>query len=127
LTAQPPRAVSFTHSSALTISDNSKEVIDIYNEDVDNSYFGSSPNPDPGDYSPGDIINEFVDLFVRSHKCCREYKKDRKIKIFYEALTVDLKILLGYSPSRQVDQIFKSYTQDLKSRSRWKLDQIALP
>jgi len=57
LTAQPPRAVSFTHSSALTISDNSKEVIDIDDDDVDHSYFGSSPNPDPGDYSPGDIIN----------------------------------------------------------------------
>jgi hypothetical protein len=69
LTAQPPRAVSFTHSSALTISDNSKEVIDIDDDDVDYSYFGSSPNPDPGDYSPGDIIKQFVNLFVRSHKC----------------------------------------------------------
>jgi hypothetical protein len=127
LTAQPPRAVSFTHSSALTISDNSKEVIDIDDDDVDYSYFGSSPNPDPGDYSPGDIINEFVNLFVRSHKCCREYKKDRKIKIFYEALTVDVKVILGDSPSPRVDRIYWSYTQDLKSRSRWKLDQIALP
>ena len=122
-------AYSFSHyiCTALTISDSNKEVIDIDDEDVDYSYFGSSPNPDPGDYSPGDIAKDFVDLFVHSNKCSREYKKDCKIKIFYEALTVEMKILLGDSPSQRVDRIYMSYIQDLKSRYRWKLDQIALP
>ncbi len=48
---------------------------------------------------------------------------------FYEALTIEMKILLGDSPSRRVDRIYcpMSYIQDLKSRYRWKLDQIALP
>jgi hypothetical protein len=104
-----------------------KEVINIDDdEDVNYSYFGSSPNPDPGDYSPGDIATDYVDLFVHSKKVGREYKKDRKILIFYEALTVEKKILLGDSPSQRVDQIYKSYIHDLKCRSRWKLDQIAL-
>ena len=76
-----------------------KEVIDINDGDVVYSYFGSSPNPDPGDYSPGDITNNYVGLFVHSNKCIREYKKDRKIQIFYEALTVKMKIILGDSPS----------------------------
>ena len=119
---------SFSYYTALTISDSNIEVIDIDDAgDVDYSYFGSSPNPAPGDYSPGDIANDYVDLFVHSNKCSREYKKDRKIKIFYKALTVEMKILLGDSPSRRVDRIYMSYIQDLKSRSRWKLDQIALP
>ena len=68
----------------------------------------------PAIYSPGDIANDYVDLFVHSNKCSREYKKDCKIKIFYEALTVEMKILLGDSPSQRVDWIYMSYIHDLR-------------
>jgi hypothetical protein len=70
----------FSHYTALTISDSNKEVVNIDDEDVDYSYFGSSPDPDPGNYSPGDIAKNYVDLFVHSNKCSCEYKKDCKIK-----------------------------------------------
>ena len=76
-----------------------EEVINIDDGDVVYSYFGSSPNLDPGDYSPEDITNDYVGLFAHSNKCIREYKKDCKIQIFYEALTVKMKILLGDYPS----------------------------
>jgi hypothetical protein len=51
---------------------------------------------------------------------------DRKVKIFYVALTIDMKLLLGDSPSQQVNQICMFYSQDLKGWLRWQLNQIAL-
>ncbi len=75
---------------ALKNSDDDK-VID--EEEYD--FFRELPNPDPEDCLPRDICGDFIPLFVGSRKCQREYSKERKIKIFYEALTVDRRSILA--------------------------------
>ncbi len=64
-------------------------------DDAEYSYFGELPNPDPEDLSPRDVCRDFTSLFVGSRKSQAEYPKARKIKIFYEALTVAKMDILG--------------------------------
>ena len=80
------------------------------------------PNPDPEDNSPRDISAEFISLFVLSRKCQREYSKERKIKIFYEALTVERRVILGDSPPKVVSDKFKLWSQSVRQRAKWSLD-----
>ena len=93
-------------------------VIDVDAGDEDEySYFGEFPNPDPTDDSPLDLSKCFSHLFVNSNKCSREYKKSRKIQIFYDVLSVDKSVILGNSPPKRVEQIFLAYRQNVKGRN----------
>ena len=82
-------------------------VIDVDAGDEDEySYFGEFPNPDPTDDSPLDLSKCFSHLFVNSNKCSREYKKSRKIQIFYDVLSVDKSVILGNSPPDALSKFF---------------------
>jgi hypothetical protein len=64
----------------------------------ENSFFGKLANPHPKDLSPRNIHGNFILLFVGSRKCQETYPKTRKVKVFYEALTVEKKDILGNAP-----------------------------
>ena len=94
-------------------------------DDAEYSYFGKLPNPEPEDLSPRDVCRDFISLFVGSRKSQAEYPKARKIKIFYEALTVEKEEILGSEPPKRVREKFNLWSRDVKKRSTWKLDGIA--
>jgi hypothetical protein len=48
----------------------------------------------------------------------------RKLKIFYEALTVDRLSILGDSPPHEVRDKFVAWSQAVKHQSKWSLDGI---
>ena len=89
------------------------------------NYFGNMPNPDPEDDSPRDLCGNFVPLFAKSRKIAKDYSKDRKVRIFYDALTVDQSTILGNSPPRAVKDIFKLWLGQVRNRAKWTLDRIA--
>ncbi len=89
------------------------------------SYFGYLPNPDPKDLSPRNVCRDFISLFVGSRKSQVEYPKARKIKIFYEALTVEKKDILGCKPPKPVRERFDIWSRDVKKRGKWQLNGIA--
>jgi hypothetical protein len=62
------------------------------------SFFGKLANPDPEDLSPRNIDGNFILLFVRSKKYQETYLKTRKVTVFYKALTVEKKDILGDAP-----------------------------
>ncbi len=93
--------------------------------DVDYSYFGELPNPDLEDLSPRDVGGNFISLFVGLRKCQVTYNKSRKVTIFYEALTVDKKELLGNNPPHAIQDRFKAWSQVVKQQQKWTLDGIA--
>ena len=71
------------------ISDGDDGNVNAADEDAgEYNYFGNVPNPDPEDDSPRDQCGDFVPLFAKSRKIAKDYSKDRKICIFYDALTV---------------------------------------
>ena len=118
----PSRTVTASSASSAAAAGG---VIDVDAGDEDEySYFGEFPNPDPTDDSPLDISNCFTHLFINSNKCSREYSKSRKIQIVYDVLSVDKSLLLGDSPPRCVERIFLVYRQNVKGRSRWKVQDI---
>jgi hypothetical protein len=55
----------------------------------------------------------------------RRYPKATKVKIFYDALTVDKKKILGNSPPEDVLTKFNMWAQNVKSRGKWKIESIA--
>jgi hypothetical protein len=103
---------------------------DLGDEDDDKNageynYFGNMPNPDPEDDSPRDLCGDFVPLFAKSRKIAKDYSKDRKVRIFYDALTVDQSTILGDSPPRAMKDIFKLWLGQVRNRAKWTLDRIA--
>jgi hypothetical protein len=62
------------------------------------SFFGKLANPHPEDLSPRNIDGNFISLFVGSRKCPETYPKTRKVKSFYEPLTMEKKDILGDAP-----------------------------
>ena len=103
---------------------------DLGDEDNDKdageyNYFGDMPNPDPKDDSPRDLCGDFVPLFAKSRKIAKDYSKDRKVRIFYDAHTVDQSMILGDSPPRAVMDIFKLWLGQVRNRAKWTLDRIA--
>jgi len=89
------------------------------------NYFGNMPNPNPEDDSPRNLCGNFVPLFVKSRKIAKDYSKDRKIRIFYDALTVDQRTILGNSPPGVVKETFKLWQGQVRNRAKWSLDRIA--
>ena len=94
-------------------------------DDEEYDYFGDTPNPDPEDDSPRDLCGDFVPLFAKSRKVAKNYSKDRKIRIFYDALTVDQRTILGDSPPGGVVDTFKLWRGQVRNRAKWTLDRIA--
>ncbi len=76
------------------------------------SFFGKLAKPYPKDLSPRNIEGNFISLIVRSRKCQETYPKTRKVKGFYEALTVEKKDILGDAPpsssAREVQRLVSS-------------------
>jgi hypothetical protein len=96
------------------------------NDDNDGySFFGGFPNPDPKDLLPRNICGNFIPLFVGSRKCQMSCSKKRKVKIFYDALTAEKKVILGNSPPREVKEKFNLWSQAVKQQGKWTLDRIA--
>ena len=62
------------------------------------SFFGKLANSDPKDLSPRNIDGNFILIFVGSRKCQETYPKTRKVKVFYGALTVEKKDIMGGAP-----------------------------
>jgi hypothetical protein len=62
------------------------------------SFFGKLANSDPKDLSPRNIDGNFILIFVGSRKCQETYPKTKKVKVFYEALTMEKKDILGNIP-----------------------------
>jgi hypothetical protein len=62
------------------------------------SFFGKLANSDSKDLSPRNIDGKFILLFVGSRKCQETYPKTRKVKVFYGALTVEEKDIMGGAP-----------------------------
>ena len=83
------------------------------------------PIPDPEDESPRDVRGDFISLFVGSRKSQAEYPKARKISIFYEALTVEKKDILGSEPPKLVRERFDIWSRDVMKRGKWQLNGIA--
>jgi hypothetical protein len=106
-------------AAVLANSDNDDSGDDEY------SYFGERPNPDPKDHLPRDICGDFISLFVSSRKCQLTYSKVRKVDVFYEALTVEKKNILGHNPPNIVRDRFDIWRQDVKKRRKWTLNGIA--
>jgi hypothetical protein len=96
---------------AVALAESSND--DNDDNDAEYSFFGELANPDPEDLSPHDISGNFIALFVGSRKCQMSYTKARKIKIFYEALTVNKKSILGNSPPQEVTKKFNLWSQAL--------------
>ena len=95
------------------------------NDAAEYSYFGELPNPDPEDLSPRNVCGDFITLFVGSRKSQAEYPKARKIKIFYEALTVEKEEILGNKPPKRVREKFNLWSRDVTKRAKWQLNGIA--
>ncbi len=91
----------------------------------ENNYFGDVPNPDPEDDLPRNLCGDFVPLFVKSRKIAKDYSKDRKIRIFYDALTVDERTILGDLPPQVVTETFKLWRGQVRNCAKWSLDRIA--
>ena len=51
--------------------------------------------------------------------------KDRKIRIFYDALTADQRTILGDSPPGVVKETFKLWQGQVRNCAKWSLDRIA--
>ena len=83
------------------------------------------PNPDPEDVSPRDLCGDFILLFAKLKKIAKDYSKDRKVRIFYDALTVDKRTILGDSPPKDVKATFELWQGQVKNRYKWNLDRIA--
>ena len=64
-------------------------------------------------------------LFAKSRKVAKDYSKDRKIWIFYDALTVEQRTILGDSPPGGVVDTFKLWRGQVRNRAKWTLDRIA--
>ncbi len=62
------------------------------------SFFGELANPHCKDLSTRNIDGDFILLFVGSRKGQETCPKTRKVKGFYEALTVEKKDILGNAP-----------------------------
>jgi hypothetical protein len=75
--------------------------------------------------SPRNIDGNFILLFVGSSKCQETYPKTRKVKGFYEALTMEKKDILGTPPPRAVQERFNVWSQAVKKQGKWTLDAIA--
>jgi hypothetical protein len=118
-------------SIAATIATIDEAVLaDLEDEDDDEdageyNYFGDMRNPDPEDDSPRDLCGDFVPLFAKSRKIAKDYSKDRKIRIFYDALTVNQRMILGDSPPGVVKETFKLWQGQVRNRAKWSLDRIA--
>jgi hypothetical protein len=89
------------------------------------NYFGDMQNPDPEDDLLRNLCGDFVRLFAKSRKIAKDYSKDRKIRIFYDALTVDQSTILGDSPPGVVKDTFKLWQGQVRNRAKWTLDRIA--
>ncbi len=76
------------------------------------------PNPDLKDYSPYDISAKFISLIVLSRKCQMEYSREKKVKIFYEALTVKRWSILGNSPPQAITEKFKLWSQAVQQHAK---------
>lgn len=109
------------------VSDNDNNNVNAAAGDANEEYvyFGGVPNPDPEDDSPRDLCGNFVPLFAKSRKVAKDYSKDRKIRIFYNALTVDQRRILGDSPPGGVVDTFKLWRGQVRNRAKWTLDRIA--
>ena len=83
------------------------------------NYFGNMPNPDLEDDSPRDLCGDFVPLFAKSRKIAKDYSKDRKIHIFYDALTVDERTILGNLPPQVIKETFKLWQGQVRNRAKW--------
>jgi hypothetical protein len=92
-----------SYASIWTSIDAAAHEADSGNDDNDgdeHSFFGELANPDPKDLSPR-IDDDYILLFVSSKKCQETYSKTRKVKVFYEALTIEKKDILGDAPPKQ--------------------------
>jgi hypothetical protein len=104
------------------------------------SFFGEVPKPNPeseseseedglpsaDDESPCNISGNFVNLFVNSRATQSDYPKDRKIRVFYEAVTtVDMLSILGDSPSEEVNKKFMLWRDARNKKGKWTLPGIA--
>jgi hypothetical protein len=116
-------------STAIRTSVDAAALENSDDDDVDNEggydFFGELPNPDPEDVSPRDLCGDFILLFAKSKKIAKDYSKDRKVRIFYDALTVDKKTILGDSPPKDVKATFELWRGQVKNRYKWNLDRIA--
>jgi hypothetical protein len=54
------------------------------------------------------------------------YPKPRKVKVFYEALTINKSKILGNSPPPQVKERFDAWVWAIKTRHKWALHQANL-
>lgn len=73
-----------------------------------------------------DIKGDFIDLYSGSSQTCnKKYKKEAKIDIFYDILSVEDSILLGDSPPPNLQTVCTSYRENCKKRRKWKLEDIA--
>jgi hypothetical protein len=101
-----PQRIGNRTSAAFRASINAAALANLGGNNNDNgndyndgySYFRELLNPDPKDLLLQDICSNFILLFVDSRKCQKTYSKSRKIKIFYNASTVEKKGILGNSP-----------------------------
>jgi hypothetical protein len=126
-----PQGIGNGSIATIRVSINAAALTDSSNNDNNNnddakcSFFGELANPDFEDLLPHDISGNFIALFVGSRKCQKSYTKARKIKIFYEALTVNKKSILGNSPPREVTEKFNLWSQAVKQQGKWTIDGIA--
>jgi hypothetical protein len=119
-----PEGIGNGSIATIRASIDAAALADSSNVDKDNDndaeyfFFGKLVNPDPEDLSPRDISGNFIALFVGSRKCQKSYTKARKIKIFYEALTMNKKSILGNSPPQEVIEKFNLWSQAVKQQSK---------
>jgi hypothetical protein len=127
-----PQGISIRTSAAIRASINAAALAGTgSNDDDDNddnddgySFFWELPNPDPEDLLPHDICGDFILLFVGSRKCQKSYSKKRKVDIFYDALTLEKKVILGNSPPQEVKEKLDLWSQAVKQRGKWTLNRI---
>ncbi len=74
---------------------------------------------------PRDIRGDFIPLFVSSRKCQKTYSKNKKIQVFYKALTVTKSKILGNSPPQVVITKYNLWRGAISHWSKWTLDAIA--
>jgi hypothetical protein len=123
-----PKPIPHGDSTAIRSSIDAAALENSGDDEVDDEggfdYFGDMPNPDPEDVSPRDLCGNFILLFAKSKKIAKDYSKDRKVRIFYDALTVDKRTILGDSPPKDVKATFELWQGQVKNRYRWNLDRI---
>ena len=82
--------------------------------------------PHTGNESPHNISCGFVNLCVNSRATQNDYPKDRKIRVFFEAVTmVEMFSILGDSPSEEGNKRFMLWRDARNKKGKLMLPGIA--